>query len=219
MLRIPNQVKRMMAGADDAATVEMKSAHSQLLNEIRSLRKKNDTESHTDVKSEEWIVRAGDTVRIKLVAKELNTCEIGFYLNNEKVGTYTVENLAECRIYPFADVANAVEVQGDTRVFFDMSSSRFKSAIADEYRFRQGAYVEAESRCDPSRAVARLDESEETQVNFIAPACVMDVSEVGELLVRFEGSGGEFWVEPYSEFIHPCGYRMYLTTSSESQKR
>ncbi len=70
-----------------------------------------------------------------------------------------------------------------------------------------------------SRAVAKGDGNEVTQINYIAPACVMEVSEAGELLVRLEGSGGEFWVEPYSEFIHPCGYRMYLTTSSESQKR
>ncbi len=209
MLRLPRAVKAT------GITVEMKTARANLLKEIQSLGIMKEAKSQKEIKSEEWIVKKGDTVQVKLVAKELNTCEIGFYLNNEKIGTYTIENLTACSIYPCADVSGVSEVRGDTKVFFDMSSSRFKSEIADEYRFRKGSYVEAESRIDPSRQVAQQTEDTDIE-NFIAPASIVDVNEMGDLLVRFE-TGEEFWTEPFSEFIHPCGYWMYLKGANEKR--
>ena len=186
MLAVPRQLKGSMDG-EVRTTVEQKNARNALMEQIQSLHKRNDAESQKEVKSEEWLVKASDKIHIKLVAKEMNTCEIVFYFNKEKIGFYTIENLSACRIYPYADIRCSDD---DTRVFFDMSSSRFKSIIANEYSFQRGMYVEAENRIDPKRAKYELDEEvgEDSIISscssFIAPAVIEDINEFGELLIR-----------------------------------
>lgn len=75
-------------------------------------------------------------------------------------------------------------------------------------------YLEAESKIDPEKAKFHEDDPNELDLypNYIAPARITDINENGELLIQFEASTVAFWTEPYSRFIHPCGYWNYLKT-------
>ena len=59
-------------------------------------------------------------------------------------------------------------------------------------------YLEAESSIDPDTV--------EQELAYIAPAYIENINESGDLLIRFESTDRAFWTEPYSKFIHPCGY-------------
>ena len=99
---------------------------AQLMSQIVGLRKRNDAKSQKNVASEEWICKAGDKIRVKLVAKELKTCEVQFYFNDEKIGHHVIEELNSCSIYPYASVDGNIDHVESIMLFFDMSSSVFK---------------------------------------------------------------------------------------------
>jgi len=81
----------------------------------------------SSVKPEEWIIRSNDAFAVRLlVGKEKNTCDVCFFYNRERVGSFTVQDLGAVLIYPYAQVAKASDTLMDTKVFFDMSSSKFK---------------------------------------------------------------------------------------------
>ena len=75
-------------------------------------------------------------------------------------------------------------------------------------------YLEAESKIDPEKAKFHEDDPNELDIcpNYLHPACIIDINENGELLIKFEKSDISFWTEPYSRYIHPCGYWNYLKT-------
>lgn len=123
VLRLPSQVRAVQQS--DGITVEQKNAYANLMESIKALRGKNEQQSNS---SEEWVVKAGDELAVKLVVgtQEKNTCDVGFYYNKEKVGSFTVQDLNSVRIFPYAEVANNSNGAGETKVFFNMGSSRFK---------------------------------------------------------------------------------------------
>jgi len=49
---------------------------------------------------------------------------LSFYFNNEKIGTYLIDDLESIFIFPYAAVKG-----GQSRIFFDISSSRFKVSL------------------------------------------------------------------------------------------
>lgn len=127
IIRLPRYQKLQMN--DNQVTVEQKNTRAQLMAQIEGLRKKNDVKSQKQIASEEWIFKPSDCIKIKLVAKELKTCEVGFYFNDEKVGHHIIEELNSCSIYPYATIDGNVDHIESMHVFFDMSSSIFKVTI------------------------------------------------------------------------------------------
>ena len=114
--------------------------------EIRALSNAVNSSNPVKSKPETWIVEQ-DSITIKLNIKEvtiiifsswypfrflilnckyklkLNSCEISFYFNNEKIGFHLVEDLNSCQILPFIDV-NAHN--GQVKFFVDFSLTKFK---------------------------------------------------------------------------------------------
>ena len=100
------------------------------MSQIISLRKPETYQSPINVlktnTSEEWIVQKGDRIEIKLLVKELNTCEMAFYYNNEKLGSYLIQDLSLLTLHPYSKIKANGQIVNDTQLFFNMALSRFK---------------------------------------------------------------------------------------------
>jgi hypothetical protein len=100
------------------------------MNDILKLRKDDNDAPKTGytnvMHSEEWVVSVGDKVQVKLVPSDLDTCELNFFYNNEKIGFHVLQDLSSLDIYPFAEVRANGLVVDDTQVYFDLTWSRFK---------------------------------------------------------------------------------------------
>ena len=99
------------------------------MSQIISLRKPENYQPINFLKtntSEEWIVKKEDRIEIKLLAKELNTCDIAFYYNNEKLGSYLIQDLSMLSLHPYTKIKANGQIVNDTQIFFNMALSRFK---------------------------------------------------------------------------------------------
>ena len=81
--------------------------------------------------------------------------------------------------------------------------------MANDYSFKKGMILEAESKMDHEKLNKITTDFKKTY-NMIAPAFIENISESGKLLIKFIESKLSFWTDPLSNLIHPCGYWQFV---------